>query len=313
MFDSLSKFILSSLFRWRWVFSIEHAYVGEVCSLYRITQKKELSPTIHLMVVEAPDVAAKAKAGQFIILKVDDKGERVPLTIADYDSKAGTITCIFQEVGYTTKQLACLQQGDALSSFVGPLGRPTEIKNYGRVVIIGGGVGIAPAFPIARSLKAASNSIISIIGARSKEILFWEDRLQQYSDRLLVSTDDGSYGHHGFVTDLLQQVLAPEKIDRVWAIGPTVMMRYVAQITKTDNIPTIVSMNPIMVDGTGMCGACRVSVNGETKFACIDGPEFDAHSIDWDLACSRLNTYKEQEQEALARIEEGGRCRCHSN
>ncbi|HKM39802.1 MAG TPA: sulfide/dihydroorotate dehydrogenase-like FAD/NAD-binding protein [bacterium] len=275
--------------------------------MYPIVHKQPLSAMIHLVSFLAPDVAAKAKAGQFIILKIDEEGERVPLTIADYDRGNGTVTCIFQEVGYTTKQLACLQEGDTVSTFAGPLGQPTEIKPYGTVVLVGGGVGVAPIFPIARSLKEAGNIVISIIGARTKEILFWEDRLQQYSDRLLVSTDDGSYGHKGFVTDLLKQLLDQEPvIDRVWAIGPTIMMRFVAETTKPYRVPTIVSMNPIMVDGTGMCGSCRVSVGGEIKFACVDGPEFDGHKIDWDLALRRMATYQDKEQEALSRIDEGG-------
>jgi ferredoxin--NADP+ reductase len=280
--------------------------------LYRITYKQQLSPAIHLIVIEAPDVAAKAKAGQFIILKVDEEGERVPLTIADFDREAGTVTCIFQEVGYTTQQLASLVCGDELSSFVGPLGQPTKIDNYGIVVLVGGGVGVAPIFPIARSLKEAGNTVITIMGARTKELLFWEDRLRQYSDRVLVSTDDGSYGHKGFVTDLLKQVLtAGDAVSRVWAIGPTIMMRFVAQTTEPYRIPTIVSMNPIMVDGTGMCGSCRVSVGGQTKFACVDGPEFDGHLIDWDLAMRRMTTYKDKEALALSRIHEGGHHKCH--
>lgn len=282
--------------------------------MYRIVHKEQLSPVVHLMVIEAPDVAAKAQAGQFIILRTDEQGERVPLTIADFDRAAGTVTCIFQEVGYTTKQLASFSTGDQLATFVGPLGQATKIQNYGTVVLIGGGVGVAPIFPIARALKKAGNEVISIIGARTKELLFWEDRLRQYSDQLLVSTDDGSYGHHGFVTDLLKQVLEEDKnISRVWAIGPTIMMRFVAKTTKPYDIPTIVSMNPIMVDGTGMCGACRVSVGGETKFACVDGPEFDGHLVDWDLAMRRMNTYKDKEEEAIAHSHEGGHCQCHSN
>ena len=274
--------------------------------MYPIVHKQPLSAMIHLVSFLAPDVAAKAKAGQFIILKIDEEGERVPLTIADYDRGNGTVTCIFQEVGYTTKQLACLQEGDTVSTFAGPLGQPTEIKPYGTVVLVGGGVGVAPIFPIARSLKEAGNIVISIIGARTKEILFWEDRLQQYSDRLLVSTDDGSYGHKGFVTDLLKQLLDQEPvIDRVWAIGPTIMMRFVAKTTEPFGVKTIVSMNPIMVDGTGMCGACRLQVGEEIKFACVDGPEFDGHLVDFDQAMKRSQMYKSEEGRAMLKLQEG--------
>ncbi|MDN5346910.1 MAG: ferredoxin/flavodoxin---NADP+ reductase [Clostridia bacterium] len=262
------------------------------------------------MEIEAPEVAAKALAGQFVILRADDCGERIPLTIADYDRQRGTITTIFQEVGFTTRKLATLRAGDYLADFVGPLGQPTEIENYGRVVCVGGGVGVAPVYPIARALKEAGNEVIAIIGARTKELLILEEEMRAVSNELLVATDDGSYGHHGFVTDVLKQVLTERRgIARVWAIGPVVMMRAVAETTRPFGVPTIVSMNPIMVDGTGMCGACRVSVGGETKFACVDGPEFDGHQIDWQLAIRRLNMYKEEEQRALE-AQTGGGCRC---
>jgi ferredoxin--NADP+ reductase len=287
---------------------------GRYCNLYRITHKEPLSSVVYQMVVEAPDVAAKAQAGQFIILRVDEEGERVPLTIADFDREAGTITCIFQEVGYSTKKLATFEAGDKLATFVGPLGQPSTIENYGTVVCVGGGVGVAPIFPIARALKAAGNEVISIMGARTKELLFWEDRLRQCSDELIVCTDDGTHGRHGLVTEPLKELLEGGRpVKRVWAIGPTIMMRFVAKTTEPFKIPTVVSMNPIMVDGTGMCGACRVSVGGATKFACVDGPEFDGHLIDWDLAMRRMNTYKDKEQQALTNSHEGGHCQCHSN
>ncbi|HHV07860.1 MAG TPA: sulfide/dihydroorotate dehydrogenase-like FAD/NAD-binding protein [Firmicutes bacterium] len=282
--------------------------------MYRIVHKEQISPVVHLMVIEAPEVAAKASPGQFVILRVDDEGERVPLTIADFDRENGTITCIFQEVGYTTKQLATFEVGDHLATFVGPLGQPSEIDNYGTVVLVGGGVGVAPIFPIARALKQAGNEVITIIGARTKELLFWEDRLRQCSDELIVCTDDGSYGYHGLVTEPLKQLLDKgKKVARVWSIGPTIMMRFVAKTTSPFEVPTTVSMNPIMVDGTGMCGACRVSVGGETKFACVDGPEFDGHKVDWQLAMRRMNAYKDKEQQALSHSHEGGHCQCHSN
>ncbi|MDN5344264.1 MAG: ferredoxin/flavodoxin---NADP+ reductase [Clostridia bacterium] len=279
--------------------------------MYRIVKKEVMSPVIKLMEVEAPAVAAKARAGQFIILRLDEEGERIPLTIADFNRSRGTITTIFQEVGYTTQRLGALEAGDGLADFVGPLGQPSEIENYGRVICVGGGVGVAPVYPIARALKEAGNEVISIIGARTKELLIWEDKMRAVSDELLVATDDGSYGHHGFVTDLLKQVLEEKgNVARVWGIGPVVMMRAVAETTRPFGVPTIVSMNPIMVDGTGMCGACRVSVGGETKFACVDGPEFDGHQVDWQLALRRMNMYKDEEQRILA-AHEGGDCKCH--
>lgn len=280
--------------------------------MYRIVKKKELAKNIKLIEVEAPMVAAKAAAGQFVILRIDEPGERIPLTIADFNREQGTITMIFQEVGYTTRKLGELKEGDFLADFVGPLGQPSEIEKYGRVVCVGGGVGVAPVYPIARALKEAGNEVISIIGARSRELLILEEEMRAVSDELLISTDDGSYGHKGFVTDLLAEVLRRNgRVDRVWGIGPVVMMRAVAETTRPFGVPTIVSMNPIMVDGTGMCGACRVSVGGETKFACVDGPEFDAHLVDWDLALRRLNMYREEEAKALAyHSGEGGSCRC---
>ncbi|GFN23323.1 sulfide/dihydroorotate dehydrogenase-like FAD/NAD-binding protein [Thermanaeromonas sp. C210] len=279
--------------------------------MYPIVKKRILAPGIKLLEVKAPDVARKAQAGQFIILRIDEPGERIPLTIADFNRDEGTVTTIFQEVGYTTQQLGRLEEGDTLLDFVGPLGRPTEIENYGRVVCVGGGVGVAPIYPIARALKEAGNEVISIIGARSRELLILEQEMRSVSDELLVSTDDGSYGHKGFVTDLLVKVLQEKKVDRVWGIGPVVMMKAVSEATRPFKVPTIVSMNPIMVDGTGMCGACRVSVGGETKFGCVDGPEFDGHQVDWDLALRRLRMYRDEEARALAfHQEKRGGCQC---
>lgn len=278
--------------------------------MYRIVRKEILSPIIKLLEVEAPEVAAKAQAGQFIILRIDEEGERIPLTVADFDRSRGTITTIFQEVGYSTRLLGKLEAGANLVDFVGPLGQATEIENYGRVVCVGGGVGVAPVYPIARALKEAGNEVISIIGARNRELLILEAEMRAVSDELLIATDDGSYGHHGFVTDLLKQVVEEKgSIARVWGIGPVVMMRAVAETTRPFGIPTIVSMNPIMVDGTGMCGACRVSVGGETRFACVDGPEFDGHKIDWQLALRRMTMYKEEEEQAMA-AHKGGCCGC---
>lgn len=279
--------------------------------MYRIVTKKVLAPTIKLMEIEAPKVAAKAQAGQFIILRIDERGERIPLTIADFSREKGTITTIFQEVGYSTKKLGCLEEGDHLVDFVGPLGQPSEIENLGTVVCVGGGVGVAPVYPIARALKEAGNRVISIIGARSKELLILEEEMRAVSDQLLVATDDGSYGHKGFVTDLLKQVIEENhQIAAIWGIGPVVMMRAVANTTRPAGIKTIVSMNPIMVDGTGMCGACRVAVGEETKFACVDGPEFDGHLVDWELAMRRLAMYEDEEKRAMAAHGCGGGCGC---
>lgn len=269
--------------------------------MYKIVNKEVLSDVIKLFEVEAPRLAAKAKAGQFLIVRLTEQGERIPLTIADYDRQAGTITMIFQEVGYTTKEMGKLNVGDYLQDVVGPLGEPSDIQNYGRVVCVGGGVGVAPIHPIARALKEAGNEVISIIGARNKDLLFWEDKMAAVSDRLLVCTDDGSYGRKGFVTDAVKDLAAELSIDRLWAIGPMPMLWAMAKTTKPLGIKTIVSLNPIMVDGTGMCGACRVSVGGETKFACVDGPEFDAHLVDFELAMRRLAYYKDEEKRAAAK------------
>lgn len=281
--------------------------------MFKIVGREVLSPIIKLLVVEAPQVAAKASSGQFFILRLDQQGERIPLTIADYDRQAGTITTIFQEVGQTTKELGKLQVGDYIEDFVGPLGLPSEIKNYGRVLCVGGGVGVAPVYPITRDLKRAGNEVISIIGARNKELLFWEEKMQAISDRLLVCTDDGSHGRKGFVTDLIKEVLAEEvPVNQIWAIGPMPMMRAVAELTRPLGIKTIVSLNPIMVDGTGMCGACRVSVGNETKFACVDGPEFDAHQVDYQLAIRRLAFYRDEEKRIQLAKGSGGGCGCQS-
>lgn len=279
--------------------------------MYDIVKKENLGENLELFEVLAPQLAKKAKAGQFVIVRISEKGERIPLTIADYDQDKGTITLIIQQVGKTSKEMAALKEGDKLLDLVGPLGQSSEIDNYGTIVCVGGGVGIAPIFPIARSLKKAGNRVISIIGARSKDILFWEDKMKEVSDEVLVATDDGSYGHKGFVTDLLKDLIKKEKIDRVWAVGPMIMMRAVCAVTRPDNIKTIVSLNPIMVDGTGMCGGCRVNVGEETKFACVDGPEFDGHLVDFDLAMRRSSYYKKEEKLSLGHsCQNGGECKC---
>ncbi|MFZ5916284.1 MAG: sulfide/dihydroorotate dehydrogenase-like FAD/NAD-binding protein [Chloroflexota bacterium] len=271
--------------------------------MYKILVKEDLGPANKLMVIEAPEVARKARAGQFIILRIHQEGERIPLTIADYDRQAGTITLIFQEVGKTTRHLGTLDVGDELLSFVGPLGLPSAIQPYGTVVCVGGGVGIAPMYPITRDLRKAGNYIISIIGARNRELLFWEDEMRSVSDELIVCTDDGSYGRKALVTQPLKELLETRDIARIWAIGPAIMMKFTALTSQPFGVHTEVSLNSIMVDGTGMCGACRVEVGGKTRFVCVDGPEFDGHQVDWDLLLTRQRTYLEQEQAAAARFE----------
>ncbi|MCZ7355540.1 MAG: sulfide/dihydroorotate dehydrogenase-like FAD/NAD-binding protein [Candidatus Methanoperedens sp.] len=279
---------------------------------FEILEKKELVPTIYLMEINAPRIARKAQPGQFVMLRIDDSGERIPLTIADFDREKGTITVIFQAVGKTTMHLASLEAGNELLDFIGPLGNPAHIENVGTVVLVGGGVGVAPVFPQARAFKEAGNRVISIIGARNISLLLWEDRMREVSDQLYITTDDGTKGHHGFVTDIVKKLIDNgTKVDRVVAIGPPVMMRAVAGVTRPFNVKTIVSLNSIMVDGTGMCGACRVLVANETKFACVDGPEFDAHLVDFTLLMNRLAMYQPEEKLALEKYKcEREGCKC---
>ncbi len=268
--------------------------------MYEILEKIDHSPVTKEFKVYAPRIASKARAGQFVIVVPWEKGERVPLTIADFNREEGWITIVFLVVGKSTKFMARMKSGDKLYAVVGPLGKPTEIDYYGTVVCVGGGLGIAPVYPIARELRNAGNYIISIIGARTKELLFWEDRLRSVSDELIVCTDDGSYGRQGVVTVPLKELLeSGRKIDAVWAIGPAIMMKFCSLTTKPFGVKTVVSLNPIMVDGTGMCGACRVEVDGQTRFACVDGPEFDGHKVDWDLLMARQRLYCDKEKLAL--------------
>jgi len=270
-----------------------------VSYMYEIVEKKVLSETVKLMKIKAPLVAKKAKAGQFIILRIDENGERIPLTIADFDRKKGTITIIFMEVGKTTKKLGTLNVGDSIINFAGPLGVASEVKKYGTVVMIGGGVGIAPLYPVVKALKEEGNHVISILGARNKSLLMLEKEIDEFSDELFIATDDGSKGHKGFVSDVLQKLIDEKpKIDMVMAIGPVIMMKVVADLTKKYDIKTLVSLNPIMVDGTGMCGGCRVSVGGETKFACVDGPEFDGHLVDFKNLMLRNRRFVKEEEHA---------------
>jgi len=267
--------------------------------MYRILDREDLTSEIHLLKIEAPGVAKKAQAGQFIIVRIDEKGERIPLTIADWDGKEGSVTIVFMEVGTSTRKLASLNTGDSIVDFVGPLGRPTEIEQFGTVVCVAGGFAIATIMPIARTMRKAGNRVVSIMGFRTKNLVFWEERLSSVSDELIVTTDDGSYKRKGLVTEPLKELLQETRIERVIAIGPTVMMKFCSLTTKPFGVKTIVSLNPIMVDGTGMCGCCRVSVGGETKFACVDGPDFDGHEVDWDLLMKRQRTYLDEEKESL--------------
>lgn len=271
--------------------------------LYKILKKQSLNNLIKLMVIEAPHIAKKAKAGQFVILRINEFGERIPLTIADFDPKAGTVTIVFQEVGKTTRHLGTLTPGSSLVTFAGPLGNPSEIKNYGAVVCVAGGVGIAPIYTIAKALKDSKNRVISIIGVRNKDLLFWEEKVKSVSDELIVCTDDGSYGRKAIVTTPLREILIANNIARVWAIGPAVMMKFVSIVTREFNIPTVVSLNTIMIDGTGMCGGCRVLHEEGAKFVCVDGPEFDGHKIEWDSLLVRQGIYRNEEAAALKRWE----------
>lgn len=266
--------------------------------MYRIAEKKSLNSTVTLMEIEAPHIAKKAKPGQFVILRVDSEGERIPLTIADCDIKNGTVTIIFQIVGATTKKLNMLNKGESLCDFVGPLGTPSKLEGLKKVAVIGGGVGTAIAYPIAKKLHELGCEVHTIAGFRNRDLVILEDEFKAVSNKMFIRTDDGSYGEKGLVTDALKSLIeSGEEYDEVIAIGPLVMMKFVSLLTREYNIKTTVSMNPIMIDGTGMCGGCRLTVGGETKFACVDGPDFDGHLVDFDEAIKRAGTYREFENE----------------
>ena len=277
--------------------------------MFRIKRKKSLNPTVTLMEVEAPLIAKKAKAGQFIILRVDDSGERIPLTIADYDRDGGTITIIFQIVGATTEKLNRLEEGEFIHDFVGPLGVASHTEGFKKVAVIGGGVGCAIAYPTAKALKESGAEVHSIVGFRNRDLVILEDEFKSVSDKYVMMTDDGSYGEKGLVTDALKKLIeGGEEYDEVIAIGPLVMMKFVCLLTKEYGIKTVVSMNPIMIDGTGMCGGCRLSVGGEMKFACVDGPDFDGHLVDFDEAIRRSSVYKpfeRKQHEAVCNLYKG--------
>ncbi|CAG1066811.1 dihydroorotate dehydrogenase electron transfer subunit [uncultured bacterium] len=279
--------------------------------MFEITEKIELAHTVYQYKIKAPLIARKRKAGQFVVLRLNEMGERVPLTIVDSDNADGTITIIMQEVGKSTAMLGNMVPGDNILDVVGPLGKPTHIENFGTVVCVGGGIGTAPVYPIAKAMKEAGNKVVSIIGARNKSLLILEKEMRAVSDDLRVTTDDGSYGHHGFVTQVLQNLIDEGmKIGCVVGIGPVPMMRAVSNTTKPYSIPTVVSLNPIMVDGTGMCGACRVTVSGKTQFVCVDGPEFDGHGVDFGELILRNRSYLKEEKAAMEELtyHEGGKC-----
>ena len=276
----------------------------------KITKRQILSEGVKDFWVESPLIARKRKAGQFVIVRINEHGERIPLTIVDSDPDAGTIRLIFQEVGKTTFMMGELQEGDGILDVVGPLGRATHVENFGTVVCIGGGIGVAPVYPIAKAMKEAGNNLISIIGARNKDLLILEREMTDTSDRIQITTDDGSYGLHGFVTDALQQLIDEGvKIDLCVTIGPVIMMKMVSRLTQKYNIPTVVSLNSTMIDATGMCGGCRVTVGDKTKFVCVDGPEFDGHQVNYDELMLRQNAYLPQEKEAMDHYHEQCRLR----
>lgn len=263
---------------------------------YKILDKIELCPNQYELKIDAPYVTRNAQAGQFIIFRVEEQGERVPITIADVDREKGILTVVFMAVGYTTKKLAMLEVGEEILDVVGPLGRPTEVKKYGTVVCVAGGYGAAPCYLISKAFHDAGNKVHMVMGARNKDLLFWQDKMATACSELHIATDDGSLGHKGFTTEVLAEIMEKEQVDYVIAVGPMPMMRAVANLTKDKGIKTEASMNPIMIDGTGMCGACRVTVGGEVKFACIDGPDFDAHKIDFDEVINRTKIYKDEER-----------------
>ncbi len=266
----------------------------------KILKTKEICTNIWEFIIEAPLIASKAQAGQFLILRLHERGERIPLTLADWDPEAGTVTLVVQAVGKSTREMVeRFGEGDEIRDVVGPLGLPSEIKRYGTVVCVGGGVGIAPIYPIARALKAAGNGVVTIAGARRRDLLFWLDKLDAVSDELIVTTDDGSFGRKGLVTEPLRELLEAGRVDKIWAIGPAVMMKFCSLTASEFDVPIVVSLNPIMIDGTGMCGVCRVEVAGETKFACVDGPEFEGDKVNWDLFLARLAMYRDLEEKAL--------------
>lgn len=267
--------------------------------MFKILKKETVSPQVDAMIVDAPYIARHHQAGNFVVLRIDEKGERIPLTIADSDSKKGTITLLFQRIGKTTEELGSLKAGKAIRDIAGPLGHATPILEYGHCVLVGGGIGSATLYPILKALKEKKNNVTVILGARNRELLVWGDRFKELGDQILFTTDDGSSGRKGLVTEVLKEVMDNSKVQIVIAVGPIRMMQAVAELTRPYNVKTLVSLNPVMVEGTGMCGACRVSVGGKTRFACIEGPEFDAHEVDFRELANRLGFYREEEMESM--------------
>jgi ferredoxin--NADP+ reductase len=277
-----------------------------------IVDKQQLNPVTKKITVYAPDIAAKAKAGQFVIFKVNANSERIPLTLSSWNKEKGTISHIFQEVGFSTKELGTLEVGEKISNVAGPLGNPSEIENYGTAAVVCGGLGTAVAYPVAKALKEAGNKVISIIGARTKELFILEEEMKAVSDEVYFTSDDGTKGQKGFVSDILKALIAKNvNLNIVFAIGPPIMMSVIADITRPYGIKTIASLNPIMVDGMGMCGACRVSIDNKTQFACVDGPEFDAHKVNFKELMQRLKSYCTEEKHILTVQKPGGTCQCH--
>jgi ferredoxin--NADP+ reductase len=268
----------------------------------KIIEKEYFSDAVVKLVIEAPYIAQSRKAGHFVIVRPGQKGERIPLTIAEADTENGTITIIIQKVGVSSIKLCNMEVGDYITDVVGPLGRPTHVEKFGTVLASGGGVGVAPMLPIVEAMKKAGNRVITVLAARQKELIILEEQMRKYSDEVVIMTDDGSYGKKGLVTDGMEEIIKREKIHQVITVGPAIMMKYVALLTRKYKIPTMASLNTIMVDGTGMCGACRVSVGGKTRFVCVDGPEFDAHQVDFDEMLQRLNFYKDKEEGAYDRF-----------
>jgi ferredoxin--NADP+ reductase len=280
----------------------------------KVLVNTQIGPLNWKMAVHVPKLVKKARAGQFVIVRVNEQGERVPMSIAGLDRDKGILTIIYQVVGKTSALMTTVPAGGEIIDCVGPLGLPTHVEKWGTAVLVGGGIGIAPIYPIAQEWKNAGNKLYTIIGARSKDILFYEMEHRTIADKVIVCTDDGSYGHHGFVSDVLKEILdSDEKIDMIMAIGPVPMMRVVSNLTRPYGVPTWVSLNPLMVDGTGMCGGCRVAVGDTTKFACVDGPDFDGHKVDFDLLTRRLSAYKEQERESFHRFVDSPECRLHKS
>ncbi|EOH96034.1 sulfide/dihydroorotate dehydrogenase-like FAD/NAD-binding protein [Enterococcus pallens] len=266
--------------------------------MFKVVKRKELAPIEFEIFVEAPRIANKAKPGQFVILRIDDHGERIPLTIVDTDPETGLVRLIFQVIGKSTAQLATVMEGESLADVVGPLGKPTDIENYGTVLLVGGGVGIAALFPIVKGLKEAGNRVITVLGAKNKELLILTEECEKYSDELILMTDDGSVGQKGLVTQAMEEVFARETVNNAWAIGPSIMMKFCTITAQKHQVPIYVSLNPIMIDGTGMCGGCRVTVADSIKFACVDGPEFLGEEVDWDEFISRMQQYRPEELRA---------------